>query len=120
MEPRFVIEVKYHNTICPSSLVSNFHILFPRSSYPFDVVLSYYIKWVTTSWTYSSILTAHEWTKHPGHMLVCSVLFFFVLKQPVKKVLYLKAIGIKTTPHTTSHRNRILLDIYSYSRLSTF
>ena len=27
----------------------------PRSSDPFDVV-TYYMKWVTTSWTYSNIL----------------------------------------------------------------
>ena len=43
------------------------HIVCPRSSYPFYII-SYYIKWVDTSWTYSiySIIALHP-------------LFFFII-----------------------------------------
>ena len=59
----YFLDILYLYTICS------------RRSDPFYIV-SYYIKWVTTSWTYSSI-----------HYTVCTIyfLFFFIVFLIIKK-----------------------------------
>ena len=44
----------------------------PGSSDPFYVVTYYYVKWVTTSWTYSMVISIYgvyneNWTRITGH-----------------------------------------------------
>ena len=47
----------------------NMYTICPRSSDPFYIV-SYYIKWVTTSWTYSIYLTEGTVTLVPPPQMV--------------------------------------------------
>ena len=52
-----------------------FYTVCPRTSDPFDI-LSYYIKWVITSWTYSTCLCYIITVDFQGSLLICMFVYF--------------------------------------------